>query len=42
MVKPGWRPEGFVEVRSTDIDRPGPVEPHSDPYAMEPVGATSV
>ena len=39
MVKPGWHPEGFVELASTDIDRPGPVEPHRDPYAMEPAGA---
>ena len=36
MVKPGWHPEGFVEIDSTSIDRPGPVEPHPDPYAMEP------
>ena len=36
MVKPGWHPEGFVEVDSTAVDRPGPVEPHPDPYAMEP------
>jgi len=39
MVKPGWRPEGFVEIDSVAIDRPGPVEAHRDPYAMEPVGA---
>jgi uncharacterized radical SAM protein YgiQ len=36
MVKPGWHPEGWVEIDSTLIDRPGPVEPHPDPYAMEP------
>ena len=36
MVKPGWHPEGYVEIDSTLIDRPGPVEPHPDPYAMEP------
>ena len=42
MVKPGWHPEGFVEVDSIAIDRPGPVEAHPDPYAMEPAGATSV
>ncbi|MBS0345768.1 MAG: YgiQ family radical SAM protein [Proteobacteria bacterium] len=35
MVKPGWHPEGFVEIDSTSLDRPGPVEPHPDPYAME-------
>ncbi|HNF63282.1 MAG TPA: YgiQ family radical SAM protein [Rhodocyclaceae bacterium] len=34
MVRPGWRPDGFVEVDSSAIDRPGPVEPHPDPYAM--------
>nr|MBP8132685.1 YgiQ family radical SAM protein [Zoogloea sp.] len=36
MVKPGWHPEGFVEIDSVAIDRPGPVEPHRDPYEMEP------
>ncbi len=41
MVKPGWLPEGFVEVDSIAIDRPGPVEPHPDPYAMEPAAANS-
>ncbi|WP_374489273.1 YgiQ family radical SAM protein [Zoogloea sp.] len=39
MVKPGWRPEGYVEIDSTLLDRPGPVAPHPDPYAMEPQGA---
>ncbi len=42
MVKPGWHPEGWVEVDSTLIDRPGPVEPHPDPYAMEPSAPTPV
>ena len=28
--------EGFVEVDSTDIDTPGPVDARPDPYAMEP------
>ncbi|HNB65852.1 MAG TPA: YgiQ family radical SAM protein [Rhodocyclaceae bacterium] len=36
MVKPGWRPAGFVEIDSGAIDRPGPVEAHPDPYAMAP------
>jgi uncharacterized radical SAM protein YgiQ len=27
---------GFVEVDSTSVDRPGPVQPPRDPYAMEP------
>ncbi len=38
MVKPGWHPEGYVEIDSTLLDRPGPVAPHPDPYAMEPQG----
>ena len=42
MVKPGWHPEGWVEIDSTLIDRPGPVEPHPDPYAMEPSPPTPV
>src|SRR5690606_19304033 len=28
--------EGFVEIDSTEIDAPGPVQAHADPYAMEP------
>ncbi len=31
-------PEGWVELDSTDMDRPGHVQPHPDPYAMEPAG----
>lgn len=27
-------PGGFVELDSSDFDTPGPVAPHSDPYAM--------
>jgi uncharacterized radical SAM protein YgiQ len=27
---------GFVEVDSTTVDRPGPITPPADPYAMEP------
>ncbi len=27
-------PEGWVEIDSTTVDLPGPVEPHSDPYAL--------
>jgi len=26
-------PEGWLELDSTEVDRPGPVEPHPDPYA---------
>jgi uncharacterized radical SAM protein YgiQ len=28
--------EGYAEIDSTDVDTPGPVQPHADPYAMEP------
>ena len=33
-------PEGWLEIDSTELDRPGPVEPHPDPYAVRPTGAT--
>ncbi|MBB4011703.1 YgiQ family radical SAM protein [Niveibacterium umoris] len=37
MVKRGWKPaEDWVEQDSTDLDRPGRIDPHPDPYAMEP------
>ena len=39
MVRPDWRPEGWVEVASTAIDRPGRIDSHPDPYAMEPAAA---
>lgn len=29
-------PEGWVEMDSTDVDQPGRIDPHIDPYAMEP------
>jgi len=36
MVKPGWLPgEDWVEQDSVALDRPGRIEPHQDPYAME-------
>jgi radical SAM superfamily enzyme YgiQ (UPF0313 family) len=36
MVKPGWLPgEDWVEIDSLVLDRPGPIAPHPDPYAME-------
>ena len=36
MVKPGWLPaEGWSEVDSLDLDKPGPLVTHPDPYAME-------
>ncbi len=39
MVTPGWRPEGWEELDSTQVDTPGTHHPphvHADPYAMEP------
>ncbi|WP_425584657.1 YgiQ family radical SAM protein [Viridibacterium curvum] len=37
MVKRGWKPgEDWVEVDSLSLDRPGRIDPHPDPYAMEP------
>jgi uncharacterized radical SAM protein YgiQ len=36
MVKPGWLPgEDWTEIDSLALDRPGPLAPHPDPYAME-------
>ena len=39
------RPEGWIEIDSTHLDAPGPLNPPVDPYAMEPTslkgGATS-
>ncbi|MDS4020390.1 MAG: YgiQ family radical SAM protein [Candidatus Competibacter sp.] len=29
-------PDGWLEIDSTEVDRPGLVEPHPDPYAVEP------
>ncbi|MCC5795347.1 MAG: YgiQ family radical SAM protein [Chromatiales bacterium] len=29
-------PAGWVEIDSTHLDKPGPVAPHPDPYAMKP------
>jgi uncharacterized radical SAM protein YgiQ len=29
-------PEGWIEIDSTHLDAPGPITPHTDPYAMEP------
>ncbi|RTL48145.1 MAG: YgiQ family radical SAM protein [Rhodocyclaceae bacterium] len=37
MVPKGWKPsEEWIEVDSTTVDMPGRVDPHPDPYAMEP------
>lgn len=36
LVKPGWLPgEDWSETDSLALDRPGRIEPHPDPYAME-------
>ncbi|QDF99692.1 YgiQ family radical SAM protein [Azoarcus sp. DD4] len=39
MAKPGWRPEGWVEIDSLALDKPGRIDSHADPYAMEPQGS---
>jgi len=39
MVPRGWKPgEDWEEIDSTEVDRPGKVEPHPDPYAMNDSG----
>lgn len=36
MAKPGWLPgSDWCEQDSLTLDRPGPIEAHPDPYAME-------
>ncbi len=30
------RPEGWIEIDSTHLDTPGPVNPPVDPYALTP------
>ena len=36
MVKPGWLPDvEWSEIDSLSLDRPGHIEAHTDPYAME-------
>ncbi|CAL94124.1 YgiQ family radical SAM protein [Azoarcus olearius] len=39
MARPGWRPEGWVEIDSLALDKPGRIDSHADPYAMEPQGS---
>ena len=40
MAKRGWKPtEDWEIVDSLTLDRPGRIDPHPDPYAMEPQGA---
>ncbi|HEY6896200.1 MAG TPA: YgiQ family radical SAM protein [Rhodocyclaceae bacterium] len=37
MAPRGWKPsEEWIEVDSTTVDMPGRVDPHPDPYLMEP------
>ena len=37
MAPRGWLPgSGWSEIDSSDVDRPGPLIRHADPYAMEP------
>ncbi|HXH04679.1 MAG TPA: YgiQ family radical SAM protein [Candidatus Competibacteraceae bacterium] len=33
----GELPEGWLEIDSSEVDEPGRVDPHPDPYAMTPV-----
>ncbi|PKO83705.1 MAG: YgiQ family radical SAM protein [Betaproteobacteria bacterium HGW-Betaproteobacteria-11] len=36
VVPPGWKPGAeWAEIDSREIDRPGRIEPHPDPYAMD-------
>jgi uncharacterized radical SAM protein YgiQ len=35
------RPEGWIEIDSTHLDAPGPLNPPVDPYAMEPTSAAA-
>ncbi|MFT3757945.1 YgiQ family radical SAM protein [Thauera sp.] len=40
MAKPGWRPSAaWHETDSLALDRPGRIDAHPDPYAMEPAAA---
>jgi uncharacterized radical SAM protein YgiQ len=39
FVQKGAR-EGWIEIDSTHLDAPGPLNPPVDPYAMEPAGAS--
>ena len=40
MAKPGWTPSNeWEEVDSLALDKPGRIDRHADPYAMEPSSA---
>ena len=34
MVRTGHEPQGFAQIDSTEVDRPGKVEPYLNPYAV--------
>ncbi|AAZ98106.1 Elongator protein 3/MiaB/NifB [Thiobacillus denitrificans ATCC 25259] len=42
MVARDWKPdEAWIEVLSTELDTPGAIDAHVDPYAMTPAGPTA-
>jgi uncharacterized radical SAM protein YgiQ len=42
MVARDWKPEeNWLEVPSTELDTPGAIDAHVDPYAMTPSGPTA-
>jgi uncharacterized radical SAM protein YgiQ len=42
MVAHDWKPaENWLEVMSTELDTPGAIDAHVDPYAMTPDGPTA-
>jgi uncharacterized radical SAM protein YgiQ len=42
MVARDWKPEErWIEVLSTELDTPGAIDAHVDPYAMTPSGPTA-
>ena len=42
MVARDWKPEEYwLEVASTELDTPGAIDAHVDPYAMTPEGPTA-
>jgi len=42
MVTPDWKPEdNWIEVMSTELDTPGAIDAHVDPYAMASSAPTS-
>ena len=42
VVPREWKPEeNWIEVASTELDTPGAIDAHVDPYAMTPTGPTA-